>query len=176
MHLAVDEQQYFDKLPLWLNALESSNTVECSLFSDTNTYRVQLNKEYLLHANQKVFSEIANYLNVLFHGYETITIICSASCTQVFGLLGFLKTLPGCAVIAIDKITIAEHALLNKESIKTENKQIHYTTSVKLNNNTTIPNITFNSGSLSKLTDIPTHVLFNHQAFPLQTDLICGKK
>ena len=174
MHLAADEQQFFDKLPLWLNTLENSESVECSLTSNSNTYCVQIEKEFLLHTNQKAFADVANYLNMQFHNHETIAIVCSASCSQVFGFLDFLKTLPGCAIIPIDKTIVSKYALLNKELIKSEDNSIHYTTSIK-RNRADGSDITFNPGALSKLADVPTHILFNNKAYPIQSDLYIAK-
>ena len=175
MHLAADEQQFFDKLPLWLNTLKISENIKCSLTSDLNTYSVELDKEYLSHANQKAFNDIANFLNMLFHNHETIAIVCSASCSQVFGLLDFLKTLPGCAVIPIEKKTISKNALLNKELVKSEVSSIHYTTAINCDRKISDLNIKFNPGALSKLADVPTHVLFNNQAYAIQKDLFVAR-
>lgn len=176
MHLASDEQQFFDKLPLWLNALENTNSVECSLSNEVSKYAISLDKEYLLNANKNVFSEITNYINIFFHNHETIAIVCSPSCSQVFGLLDYLKTLPGCAIISKEKLDVAVSALQHKKSIKSDGNKIHYTTTIENRFPASSSDIKFNSGTLSRLTENPTHLLLNNQAYSLHTDLYIAKQ
>jgi len=98
LHSAENEQQFFDKLPLWLKNLENNHSIECKLNKGDKTFAIQIDNEYLQTANQKLFEELAAHLNVLFHSHELVAIYCSSSCKQVYGLPNFLFSLPGCAI------------------------------------------------------------------------------
>ncbi|MEJ2114761.1 MAG: hypothetical protein P8X88_01600, partial [Gammaproteobacteria bacterium] len=91
LHLAKDEQLFFDKLPLWLTMLNDYDSIECKLNSDDKRYVVTIENEQLQKDNKQLFEDIASYLNILFHNHRNIAIYCSSSCKQVFGLHQFLS-------------------------------------------------------------------------------------
>ena len=175
MHIAEDEQQFFDKLALWLKMLETSDATECKLTSNTSHHRIQLHKEHLININQLAFNEIANSLEPFSRDQSSIVVICSPICAQVFGLLDFLKTLPGCAILLLEQNSIAKQAILYKDQINSNDKHIHYTTSLKWNQSAQPLTLKFNPESLSKLNTIPTHVLLNNQAYPLAQEIFVTK-
>ena len=175
MHKAEDEQQFFEKLSHWLLQLETADSVECELISDSNHYCIQLHKKHLLNINQFAFKEIANCLNALFQDQDAVAIICSPTCAQVFGLVGFLKALPGCAVLTLDQNSAAKYALLNQEQIKAKTKHIHYTTTLERNNKLTPLELDFNTGSLSDLDKTPTHLLIDNYACSLAQEVFINK-
>ncbi len=129
LHAADDEQQFFDKLPLWVDTLSEKDSIECKLSIGEKHFTIQVENEYLQSANKKLFEETAAHLNLLFHGHNNIAIFCSSSCKQVFGFYKFLASLPGCAIVQLEDISLAEQALRCRNEIITGEK-IHYTTSL----------------------------------------------
>ena len=170
LHAADDEQHFFDKLPLWLSSLSEKDSIECKISSGEKHYTIQVDNEYLQTANGKLFEEIAAHLNVLFHGHSNIAIFCSSSCKQVFGLNEFLTSLPGCAIVQLEEITLAEQTLRCKNEIIT-GEQIHYINSLSWQETSNTFPLDFTSGKLSNLSSIPTHILINGHAYSLQQDL-----
>ena len=86
LHLANDEQQFFDKLPQWLKLLNDNQSIECKLNSNGKHYAITIENDQLQKDNKQLFEDIASYLNILFHNHSNIAIYCSTSCKQVFFL------------------------------------------------------------------------------------------
>ncbi len=59
LYSANDEQQFFDKLPLWLADLSERNSIECRLNTGGKIFSIQIQNETLQLANRKQFDEIA---------------------------------------------------------------------------------------------------------------------
>lgn len=176
LHSAEHEQQFFDKLPLWLTTLNKSDTIECKLSSGEKHYSIDCDKHSLQDANKKLFDELSAHLNILFHEHNNVAIFCTESCLQAFGLQEYLSTLPGCAVIQQNSLSLSKQAMLNKHEI-IKGEQVHFIKALpwhdKIDN---IPTLTFSSGKLSNITSIPTHALLNGYAHSLVQDLFisCG--
>ncbi len=170
LHSANDEQQFYDKLPLWLVSLAKNDSIECKLNTGDKHFVIKIQNEALQIANKKKFEEIAAYLNVLFKNHNNIAIFCSSACKQVFGLKEFLANLPGCAMIQLDKISIAGHALRCSAEI-ISGEQIHFVNSLSWCANYTSTALDFNPGKLSNLASIPTHILINGHAYSLQKSI-----
>ena len=170
LHAADDEQHFFDKLPLWLASLSKKDSIECKLSSVEKHYTIHVEHEYLQTANGQLFEEIAAHLNVLFHNHSNIAIFCSSNCKQVFGLHEFLTYLPGCAIVQLEEISLAEQALRCRDEIIT-GEQIHYTNSLSWQDPSNSFSLDFTSGRLSNLSNIPTHILVNDHAYSLQQEL-----
>ncbi len=170
LHNAYDEQQFFDKLPLWLTALNETDSIECKLDAREKHFSIQCHKQTLQIANKKLFKDLAAHFNVLFHNYHKIAIFCSASCKQAFGLQDFLASLPGCAVIQLNEISLCQQAVLYRnEIIKYE--KVHFVNALPWQEASEIMSLAFTSGKLSNLSSIPTHALLNGYAHSLQQDL-----
>ena len=170
LHAADDEQQFFDKLPLWVDALSEKDSIECKLSIGEKHFTIQVENEYLQSANKKLFEETAAHLNLLFHGHNKIAIFCSSSCKQVFGFYKFLASLPGCAIVQLEEISLAEQALRCRNEIITGEK-IHYTNSLSWQDSSSPPSLDFAPGRLSNLSSIPTHILINGHAYSLHQEL-----
>jgi len=170
LHSADDEQQFFDKLPLWLATLNENNSIECKLSSAGKHFSINLNNEYLETANKKLFEEIAAHLNVLFHNHELIAIYCSSSCKHVYGLQEFLYRLPGCAVVQLDELDLSSYALASSDEIIT-GEQVHYANALSWQDHSATRDLDFSSGRLSNLSSTPTHILINGHAYSLQQDI-----
>ena len=166
-HIAKHEQQFFDKLPLWLNALKHADNVTCELSIDDKRFAVNVNKHDLQQANHPQFEEIASYLNVLFHNHDAIAIYCSSTCMQVFGLHQFLTSLPGCAIVQLDEIALAKQALHCKHEIINEEKVL-YVNNLFWQNKQTKKVLTFSPGKLSNLSSTPSHFLIDGHAYDIQ--------
>ncbi len=171
LHSASDEQQFFDNLPVWLMALNDTETIECKFNSKEKHFSIQCDKDQLQLANKKLFEDLAAHLNVLFHHHNNIAIFCNASCKKVFGLHDYLVDLPGCAVIQLDDISLCKQAILNKHEI-IKGEQVHYINALPWQEGVSnIPTLSFSSGKLSNLSNIPTHILLNGYAHSLLDDL-----
>lgn len=170
LHSSDDEQQFFDKLPLWLSTLSEKDSINCKLNAGEKHFTVQVNNEYLQKANSRLFEEIAAHLNVLFHYHSNVAIFCSSSCKQVFGFQEFLMCLPGCAIVQLEEINLAEHAIHCRDEIIT-GEQIRYINSLSWQDNSNSPSLDFTSGRLSNLSSIPTHILVNGHAYSLQQEI-----
>lgn len=175
LHCASDEQQFYDKLPLWLTSLDENDSIECKLNTGDKHFAIQIQNEALQIANKKQFEEISAHLNVLFHNHNNIAIFCSSACKQVFGLKKFLASLPGCAMVQLDDISLAEHALRCSAEI-ISGEQVHYVNSLSWCANFRSTDLDFNSGKLSNLARIPTHVLINGHAYSLQKSLFIANR
>jgi|GEM_PF-2598482 len=167
LHTAEDEQQFYDKLPLWLTALDKDGLIECKISKNDQIFNIEIDKEYLTGTNLKLFEEVAANLNVLLHNHELVAIFCSTSCTQVFGLTNYLLSLPGCAVEQLDANALAEQAMICKHEIISD-EQIHYVNSLNWNNKSIANELDFSPGRLSNLSNNPTHLLINGHAYDLQ--------
>jgi len=166
LHSAEDEQEFFNALPQWLAQLKHDDTLECTLNSNAHNYKINLTRDDVADANQLAFNEIALSLSSLLQNNESnILIICSPNCKNVFSLIEFLKSLPGCAVSLLDKNSLAEQALSLKDHVLHKQQQVHYTTSLNWHENTSNVEIQFNEKSLRHLNSIPTHILFDHNAY-----------
>lgn len=171
LHNAADEQQFFNKLPLWLTTLNKVDTIECTLSSGEKHFSIQCDKYSLQASNKKLFEDLAAHLNVLMHNHSNIAIFCSESCRQAFGLHEYLINLPGCAVIQQNKISLSKQAILNKHEI-IKGEQVHFVNALPWQENINdIPTLTFSSGKLSNLSSIPTHALLSGYAHSLMQDL-----
>ncbi|MEM7400622.1 MAG: hypothetical protein AAF304_01595, partial [Pseudomonadota bacterium] len=174
LHTATNEQQFYDKLPLWLELLQQQEVIECELSIDNKYYTINLERRQLITANQHLFNEIVNYLNVLFHDQPALAIICSDSCKGVFGFFEFLETLPGCATINLNSNSLTKMAL-RSANIITTGDEIHFTKNISWQSQSKAK-IKFNNGKLSNLANQPTHLLVNghahslHQALYLSVD------
>ena len=169
LHSATNEQQFFDKLFLWMETLKQKDTVECSLLADDKRFTIELHRNYLNSANLHLFNEIAHYLTILFHRESSVAIICSASCKQVFGFFPFLSQLPGCAAIQLDAASLSSQALRHKKEISAGD-EIHLFKKFDWQS-TSIAKIQFNKGNLSNLANQPTHILINGHAYSLKQTL-----
>ncbi len=171
MHAAWHEQQFFEKLPLWLAALNTADAVECKLTSDTHTYRIRLHKRQLRNANQAVFRRIAARLGGVFQSADAAVIISSPSCARVFGLHEFLSAMPGCAVLTAEARDVARQALLHQPQIGAHKQPVHYTTAIAWPPQVKPLRPQCNAGSLSQLHAVPTHALIGDHAYPLMQEV-----
>jgi len=173
IHMAEDEQQFFEKLTLWLKILASNESVKCVLSSNKIDYSITLHKELVLNSNYAAFCEISACLLPLLktQDKDNITIICSQTCAQVFGFTNYLETLPGCAVIRLDKNNIAKQALQYIEQIEANDSQVHYTTSLSWDQSLKPLLVQFNAGSLPNLNKNPDHLLIDNHAYPITQEL-----
>lgn len=169
LHTASNEQQFYDKLPLWMELLQQQQVIECKLSIDNKQYAINLERTQLITANQHLFNEIVNYLNVLFHNHSALAIICSDSCKQVFGFYSFLAALPGCTAIHLNTNSLASMALRCANMITSAN-DIHFTKNLTWLTQSRAE-IEFNSGKLSNLANQPTHLLVNGHAHSLRQAL-----
>ena len=170
LHSASNEQQFFDKLPLWLSALRENDSIECKLTAGGKNFFINISNEYLQIANRKLFDDIASHLNVLFHNHNNIIIFCSSSCKKVFGLQEFLTSLPGCAVVQLDEVSLAEQAMHCADEIMIS-EQVLYVNSLSWHENVLPAALEFSSGKLSNLSNIPTHILISGHAYSLGKDI-----
>ncbi len=170
LHTAQDEQQFFDQLPSWLMQLKTNEVIECRLSVEGKHFAIEINQQQLQKANQVLFEEVAAYLNVLFHDHDTLAIYCSASCNKIYALHEFLSALPGCAVIQMNAMDIAQHALHSKNEIIREG-QVHYITRLTWSDKSITESLNFNPGKLSNISSIPTHVLIGGHAYSLQQEI-----
>lgn len=171
LHIATDEQQFYDKLPMWLQQLESTDSTRCTISTNTSNYSIVLHKQSVLDCDQTLFNEISSSLMALSHEQQNLLIICSPACIQIFGLLDYLTSLPGCAINAINHVNLAKQALSYVEQIRAKDDQVHYTTSLTLQQSTEHQKIEFNPGTLLNFNKKPTHVLVENHAFPLSNIL-----
>lgn len=175
LHLVEHEQYFFEVFPSWLAALKSADALDCKFTSDTHSYTIRLNKEHIRRANEILLNQLSAFLSMEYHKKDALTIICSASCADIYGFEEFLIRLPGCAVTILDKNSLAKHAISLQDQIHSKGKQIHYVTSLAWNK-THIPTaVNFSSGNLSELHEIPTHALINNQAYLINEDLYLVK-
>jgi hypothetical protein len=170
LHSSNDEQLFFDMLPIWLRMLEDNNSIECKLNTAEKHFSINIDRQYLQQANQKLYDEVAAHLNVLFHNHESIAIYCSSTCIQAFGLLEYLSDLPGCAVMPLAKDSIINHALHCRDEI-ISNEQIHYVNTLSWQEDAVPIALRFNAGRLSNITSKPTHLLIDGHAYSLQKSL-----
>ena len=176
MHSADDEQRFFDALPQWLSQFENRSVVECTFESNSLQYKVNLSKEDIADANQLAFNEIALSLTALLpSSINNTLIICSPNSKSVFSLIDFLNALPGCAVELLAKNSLAEQALMLKNTQLSRQNKVHYTTSIDWHTTSSFDKISFNKKSLRHLDDIPTHILFNDYAYSLAGDTFINK-
>lgn len=175
LHLAEDEQQFFNILPAWLSALNSAGHIDCKVSTDTHQHSIRLEKQHLNQTNNVLFNHLSSYLSMEYHNQDAITIICSATCKDVYGLVDFLQKLPGCAIKILNKQSIVKQFLLQQAQVQTQDQQIHYTTSLICNKNITPIDLNFSTGSLSELRASPTHILINDQAHLLKDALYLVK-
>ncbi len=174
LHNAEDEQQFFDKLPLWLARLNEIDVIECKLSTGENNFSIKCDNSLVNNANKKLFEDLAAHLNLLFHHHNNIAIYCSESCRQAFGLHDYLINLPGCAVIQQNELSLSRQAILYKNQI-TKGDQVHFVNALPWQEIDDIPILTFSSGKLSNLSSIPTHALLNGYAHSLQQDLYISR-
>ncbi len=170
LHIAKHEQQLFDKLPLWLNMLKNTDSTECNLSTEDESFSINISQQQLQQANHQQFDKIAAYLNVLFHNHDAIAIYCSSSCQQVFGMQNFFSNLPGCAVIQLEDDSLAKNALLNKDEIISK-EQVLYVNSLPWHSKFKPDTLSFNPGKISNLSSLPTHILIDGHAYGLQQDI-----
>jgi len=170
LHNANDEQQFFDVLPLWLKMLQENEFIECKLNTSEKHFSVDVDKQLLQQANQKLFDEIAAHLNVLFHDHERIALFCSSPCKQAFGLHEFLNKLPGCAIVQLEKKSMARHALHCSSELISDD-QVHYVNALSWLESSITEKLHFNPGRLSNLTSQPTHLLIDGHAYSLKQDI-----
>ena len=165
MHLAQDEQQLFNKLPEWLSEIQSSEIIECELGTDAKKHRIQLSRKSLQEVNESLYARMSSYLSMEYSHEASLTIMCSASCTKIYGVVEYLQKLPGCAVTVLNKNSLINQALLQLDQIQTKNEQVHYITSLEWNKTSAPVSVNYNPGNLSELSLIPTHALINNQAY-----------
>ena len=174
LHSADNEQQFFDKLPLWLTMLNENNSIECKLSSGGKDFSIQINDAYLETANKKLLEEIAAHLNILFHDNELIAIYCSPSCKNVYGLQEFLFRLPGCAIVQLDELDLVSQTLACRDEILTGD-QIHFVNALSWHHEPEVNNLDFSTGRLSNLSNTPTHILINGHAYGIKQDIFLAK-
>ena len=166
-----DERQFLEKLPRWLATLEQEGSVECTLQAGGQASRIQLDRQEVLDMNRAVFEAIAARLAGLFQDRNAITVICAPSCRQVFGLKGFLKGLPGCALLDTDPLRMAQQALRYRDQITTRHATVHYTTSLAWDRDASPLTLDIHPGTLAGLNNRPTHLLIGDQAWPLDREV-----
>lgn len=169
LHSATYEQQFYDSLKLWLNDLKNNGTAECELSVDNKKHIVRINTDDITFANHHLFSEIANYLNVLFHQHNKLVIYCSASLRRAFGLFAFLSEMPGCVAVQLNDSDLEKHALSTTE-LSSPLESIHFITTLSWQHSS-INKYSYNNGSLSNIVNTPTHLLISAHAYPLDRDL-----
>ena len=168
---AENEQQLREKLPHWLETLESAKFVVCALHAAGQAYRVRLERNDVLEINRPVFEAIASRLGSLVHDRDAIGIVCAPSCRQVFGLKAFLDGLPGCAVLSTSPVHMAVQALRYRDQIDSQDTSVHYTTSLTWDRETCPQTLEINAGSLDTLDNRPTHLLIGGHAWPLNQEV-----
>jgi len=161
-----DEQRLYERLPHWLATLQSIESVGCELHSDGQGHRVQLHRKDVLEINRAAFEEMAISLSELLPDHK-VTLVCSPTCNQVFGLNEFLKDLPGCAMLGTDPTRIARQALRYHEQISSGDATVHYTTALAWDKSTRPELLEPNPGLLASLRNCPTHLLIGNRAWPL---------
>lgn len=161
-----DEQRLHEKLPHWLATLQSIESVGCELHSDGQGHRVQLHRKDVLEINRAAFEELAVSLSELLPD-DKVTLVCSPTCNQVFGLNEFLEDLPGCALLGTDPTRIARQALDYREQIRSGDAAVHYTTTLTWDKSARPQVLEPNPGFLAGLRNCPTHLLIGNRAWPL---------
>ncbi len=171
LHNANDEQQFYDKLSLWLEHLKHKQTIECSLSSNNKTFTIELDQQDLSSTNKNIFDEIAVRLMGHFQNKEQLVIYCSPTCEFAYYLIDFLKQLPGCAVQQVIHLDIIDSALLYSEQIQSSEDNVQYITSLNKKESNAISDLDFSSGSFTSLCNLPTHILINQTAYLLKDEL-----
>ncbi|MDE0249842.1 MAG: hypothetical protein OXK72_02400 [Gammaproteobacteria bacterium] len=166
-----DERQFIEKLPRWLATLEQEESVVCRLQGTGQALRIRLDRHEVLDMNRPVFEAIALRLAGLFQDRDAVAVVCAPSCRQVFGLEGFLKGLPGCAVLGTEPLQLARQALRYREQITARHAAVHYTTSLEWDRDTSPLTLDIHPGTLAELNNRPTHLLIGDQAWPLDREL-----
>ncbi len=169
LHSAKFEQQFHDVLVVWLSNLEKYGTTECKLTVDDKEHVVSISTQDIASTNHHIFSEISNYLNILFHQHGNLAIYCSPSTKHAFGLYEYLSDMPGCATVQLSDDSIEKHALSKPELIN-PSETIHFITALPWQQES-ITTLSYNNGSLSNLVNTPTHILISGYAHPLKNDL-----
>lgn len=170
LHSAIDEQLFFDMLPLWLSLLEENSSIECKLNTAEKHFSIDIDRQYIQQCNQNLFDEMAAHLNVLFHDHGSIAIFCSPACRQAFGLLEYLTNLPGCAIVPLQQDDIIKHALNCRNEIISDG-QVHFINALPWLLNAAPVDLNFNSGRLSNIANKPTHLLADGYAYSLKNNI-----
>ena len=167
LHSAELEQQLFNNLPIWLQAIQTQETVRCQLEYQNSSFEVTIESKGIKNALKPQLSKITNTL--LSMGAAQPVIACTSELLN--RQLGFDQLVNDQGIMVRSLITghhaqqslhHAEHILSHDDQVYL-NKQLPY--SVMTDALPSAKNVSTNTN------EAPTHILYRNNAYSLQEDL-----
>lgn len=120
LHAAATEQQLHDRLPGWLEALASQDTVEAELQQQSNRYRATLRAGEMLEAVQSIYADL---LEALAREGTNATLLLGA---RAAGLPRFAERVPEARALADD--AAIRGALRHAALVRSEERALRFVT------------------------------------------------
>ncbi len=117
LHQAASEQQLYDRLPGWLEALQGSESLDVSVDTEAGSFAATLRREQFGFAAEAWFAQIAELVRAGLRADESSTLVLSARAASLPALRDRLATLPGIEVQAVADVAAAETAAAHVDEI-----------------------------------------------------------
>ncbi|MGH8252313.1 MAG: hypothetical protein ACREVI_16740, partial [Steroidobacteraceae bacterium] len=110
LHQAATEQQLYERLPDWLSALASQDTVDASIETDGSTFTATVRREQFALAVEAWYAQLAELVESGRRAGESATLVLSARAALLPALRERLAALPGLELVILPDIAAATAA------------------------------------------------------------------
>ncbi len=117
LHQAASEQQLYDRLPGWLDALASAESVDAAVDSGSGSYSATVGREQFTLAAEAWYAQLDDLLRGLHRADEPATLALSARAAQLPALADRLAAAQGLEVARLPDVAAAAGAALRAADI-----------------------------------------------------------
>lgn len=175
MHSAAAEQQFYNRLPGWLNDCEINGTTLASVDHGDKQHGVELQSKQLAESVQPVMRQIQRTLASLSRPGEQLLLMLTDKWQQLPGVHQHLGE-AGYGLLDLPHGAAASGALARFDEIIDSSGGVNYVTSLNWDR-AMAPQATPPPGDTPMAQAPPTHVILGHRAWPLhEQPLVFGSE
>lgn len=108
LHQAETEQQLFDRLPAWLQAMSGSEPIELELNHGDQRFAVKASGRAILSAAEPLYRRLREFVAEQLPSGEPVTLQVGSRLARLPGALDALQALPDVETVALDRLAVAE--------------------------------------------------------------------
>ena len=167
MHLATTEQQLYDRLPEWLEALQEQDSTVIEMQASGKTHSVPLKRDQLLGAMTDFYPQVVQQLRARTRSGAPFTLLLSHRFAGFPGLGETFGLLADCQDISLPREAAARGALRRLDEVRSEGESLSFVTSLRQAGG--------EAAGPARVTEHPTHVLFRGRAYVVRkTPFVLG--
>lgn len=117
LHQAATEQQLYQRLPEWLDALAASESVDVTIETDGGSFSAPVRREQFTLAAEAWYAQLAELVHAGHRADEAVTLVLSSRAGQLPALGERLAALPGLELVILPDTAAAAAAVERSSEI-----------------------------------------------------------